>query len=40
LLTIHSNRENVDDVIEKLNQSITVSEQGAEPTLIHKIITE
>ncbi|MFP5164972.1 pyrimidine-nucleoside phosphorylase [Staphylococcus equorum] len=40
LLTIHSNRENIDDVIEKLNQSITVSEQGAEPTLIHKIITE
>lgn len=40
LLTIHSNRENVDDVIEKLNKSITVSEQGAEPTLIHKIITE
>ncbi|MEB7675453.1 pyrimidine-nucleoside phosphorylase [Staphylococcus equorum] len=40
LLTIHSNRENVDDVIEKLNQSITVSEQGPEPTLIHKIITE
>lgn len=40
LLTIHSNRENVDDVIEKLNQSITVSEQGAEPTLIYKIITE
>lgn len=40
LLTIHSNRENVDDVIDKLNQSITVSEQGAEPTLIHKIITE
>ncbi|OEK59865.1 thymidine phosphorylase [Staphylococcus equorum] len=40
LLTIHSNRENVDDVIEKLNESITVSEQGAEPTLIHKIITE
>ncbi|MGO1632147.1 MAG: pyrimidine-nucleoside phosphorylase [Staphylococcus equorum] len=40
LLTIHSNRENVDDVIEKLNQSITVSEQGAEPTLIQKIITE
>ncbi|KRG09508.1 pyrimidine-nucleoside phosphorylase [Staphylococcus sp. NAM3COL9] len=40
LLTIHSNRQNVDDVIEKLKQSITVSEQGAEPTLIHKIITE
>ncbi|MDG0843973.1 pyrimidine-nucleoside phosphorylase [Staphylococcus equorum] len=40
LLTIHSNRENVNDVIEKLNQSITVSEQGEEPTLIHKIITE
>ncbi|MBU0439285.1 pyrimidine-nucleoside phosphorylase [Staphylococcus succinus] len=40
LLTIHSNRDNIDDVIEKLNQSITVSEQGEAPTLIHKIITE
>ncbi|MGO3050874.1 pyrimidine-nucleoside phosphorylase [Staphylococcus casei] len=40
LLTIHSNRENIDDVIEKLNQSITVSEHGQAPTLIHKIITE
>ncbi|WP_341636846.1 pyrimidine-nucleoside phosphorylase [Staphylococcus casei] len=40
LLTIHSNRKNIDDVIEKLNQSITVSEHGQAPTLIHKIITE
>ncbi|WP_192979591.1 pyrimidine-nucleoside phosphorylase [Staphylococcus succinus] len=40
LLTIHSNRDNIDDVIEKLNQSITVSEHGEAPTLIHKIITE
>ncbi|PTI41305.1 pyrimidine-nucleoside phosphorylase [Staphylococcus succinus] len=40
LLTIHSNQENIDDVIEKLNQSITVSEHGQAPTLIHKIITE
>ncbi|MEP9853425.1 pyrimidine-nucleoside phosphorylase [Staphylococcus aureus] len=40
LLTIHSNRKDIDDVIEKLNQSITISEQGQAPTLIHKIITE
>lgn len=40
LLTIHSNREQVDDVIEKLNESITISDSGKAPTLIHKVITE
>lgn len=40
LLTIHSNREQVDDVIEKLNASITISDSGKTPTLIHKVITE
>ncbi|MCD8845117.1 pyrimidine-nucleoside phosphorylase [Staphylococcus gallinarum] len=40
LLTIHSNREQVDDVIEKLNASITISDSGKAPTLIHKVITE
>ena len=40
LLTIHSNREQVDEVIEKLNESITISDSGEAPTLIHKVITE
>ena len=40
LLTIHSNRQDVDDVIEKLNHSITIEEKSSVPTLIHKIITE
>ncbi|PHK49083.1 pyrimidine-nucleoside phosphorylase [Staphylococcus edaphicus] len=40
LLTIHSNQVQIDNVKEKLLQSITISEHGDEPTLIHKIITE
>ena len=40
LLTIHSNREQIDDVKEKLNQSIAITSHGEVPTLIHKIITE
>ncbi|WP_415426820.1 pyrimidine-nucleoside phosphorylase [Staphylococcus borealis] len=40
LLTIHSNRENVDDAIKKLDESIEIKAQAKTPTLIHKIITE
>lgn len=40
LLTIHSNRENNDDVIKKLDESIEIKAQAKTPTLIHKIITE
>ncbi|CDR64969.1 TPA: pyrimidine-nucleoside phosphorylase [Staphylococcus argenteus] len=40
LLTIHSNRQNVDDVIKKLDTSITIEDQVVSPTLIHKIIIE
>ncbi|QUX18563.1 pyrimidine-nucleoside phosphorylase [Staphylococcus haemolyticus] len=40
LLIIHSNRENVDDVIKKLDESIEIQAQATTPTLIHKIITE
>ena len=40
LLTIHSNSENVDDVIKKLDESIEIQAQATTPTLIHKIITE
>ena len=40
LLTIHANREQVDDVIEKLRASISISDNGKTPTLVHKVITE
>ncbi|EHJ06643.1 pyrimidine-nucleoside phosphorylase [Staphylococcus simiae] len=40
LLTIHSNRQNVDDVLQKLDESITISNNNVSPTLIHKIITD
>ena len=40
LLTIHSNQEQIDNVKDKLLQSITINDTGNEPTLIHKIITE
>ncbi|MHA6501263.1 pyrimidine-nucleoside phosphorylase [Staphylococcus haemolyticus] len=40
LLTIHSNRENFDDIIKKLDESIEIQAQATTPTLIHKIITE
>ena len=40
LLTIHANREQVDDVIEKLRASISISDNGSAPTLVHKVITE
>ncbi|CDR62093.1 pyrimidine-nucleoside phosphorylase [Staphylococcus schweitzeri] len=40
LLTIHSNRQDVDDVVKKLDSSITIADQVVSPTLIHKIITE
>lgn len=40
LLTIHSNREDVEDVIKKLDESISIKQQAETPTLIHKIITE
>lgn len=40
LLTIHSNRENVDDVMVKLQQVYTISTAAEAPTLIHKVITD
>ncbi len=40
LLTIYSNRENVDDVKEKLYNNIFISDTATTPTLIHTIITE
>ncbi len=40
LLTIYSNRENVNDVKEKLYNNIFISDTATTPTLIHTIITE
>lgn len=40
ILTIHSNKENVNDIFDKLNESIKIDSEGYTPTLIHKIITE
>jgi pyrimidine-nucleoside phosphorylase len=40
LVTIHANRENVDDVIEKLYASIRIDKQAKAPVLIHDIVTE
>ncbi|MDT3877584.1 pyrimidine-nucleoside phosphorylase [Staphylococcus aureus] len=40
LLTIHSNRQDVDDVVKKLDSSISIADHVVSPTLIHKIITE
>lgn len=40
ILTIHSNRKDIDDVLQKLDNSITIKDEVTSPTLIHKIITE
>lgn len=40
ILTIYSNRENVEDVKQKLYDNIFISETASAPTLIHTVITE
>lgn len=40
LLTIYSNRENVEDVKIKIYQNISISSHAEKPVLIHEIITE
>lgn len=40
LLTIHSNRENIEEVKEKLYSSIFIDSSAVKPKLIHKIITD
>ena len=40
LVTIQSNREEVDDVMKVIYDNIEIGELGEEPVLIHKIITE
>lgn len=40
ILTIHINTKEIDDILYKLDNSITIESKGEAPTLIHKIITE
>lgn len=40
LVTIYSNRKNVDDVIAKIYANISIADSAVEPTLIHSIVTE
>ncbi|MBU3181667.1 pyrimidine-nucleoside phosphorylase [Clostridium psychrophilum] len=40
LITIYSNRENVEDVKTKIYENITISDHATKPTLIHEVITE
>jgi pyrimidine-nucleoside phosphorylase len=39
-LTIYSNTEAIEDVKALIDQNIEIGEDGAEPPLIHDIITE
>lgn len=40
ILTIHTNTKKIDDILNKLDNSITIDSKGEAPTLIHKIVTE
>ncbi|EPY10426.1 pyrimidine-nucleoside phosphorylase [Paenibacillus alvei] len=40
LVTIHANRENVDDVIAKIYENIRISDHAKAPVLVHDIVTE
>ncbi|MGV2805682.1 pyrimidine-nucleoside phosphorylase, partial [Clostridium perfringens] len=40
LVTIHANRENVDDVKQKLYESIRIADHADAPVLIYDIVTE
>ncbi|MDQ0089461.1 pyrimidine-nucleoside phosphorylase [Paenibacillus anaericanus] len=40
LVTIHSNRENVDDVMTKIYENIRISDHAESPILIYDIVTE
>lgn len=40
LVTIHANRENVDDVLKKLYESIRIADQADAPTLVYGTVTE
>lgn len=38
IMTIWSNREDIDDVKELLDQAVTIKESAQQPTLIHETI--
>lgn len=40
LVTIHANRENIDDVKQKLYESIRIADQADAPVLIYDVVTE
>ncbi|MDM5299940.1 pyrimidine-nucleoside phosphorylase [Bacillus pumilus] len=40
LVTLHANREDVANVMEKIYDNIRIADQADAPTLIHKVITE
>ena len=40
IVTIHANRENVEDVTAKIYENIAISDRAEAPTLIHTVITE
>jgi pyrimidine-nucleoside phosphorylase len=40
LVTIHANRENVDDVISKIYENIRIADAATAPVLVHGIVTE
>jgi len=40
LVTIHANREKVDDVIEKIYANIRIANHAEAPVLVHEIVTE
>ncbi|MCB2347471.1 thymidine phosphorylase, partial [Clostridium estertheticum] len=40
LVTIYSNRENVEDVIAKIYENISISDHATKPILIHEVITK
>lgn len=40
LVTLYANRENVDDVIEKVYDNIQIAEKAEAPKLVHTVITE
>ncbi|MDP4098362.1 pyrimidine-nucleoside phosphorylase [Paenibacillus sp. P96] len=40
LMTIHSNRENVDEVLEKIYANVRIAEHAMAPVLLHGVVTE
>ena len=40
LVTIYANRDNVEDVMNKIYDNIEIADSAEAPVLIHKVITE